>query len=535
MKFWKPIFALVLVIALLTGCAAPLSPVEKNLKAIAKLGESPDDNYRVWYEVFVYAFADSNGDGIGDLNGLRSKLPYLQELGVNGIWLMPIHPSTTYHKYNVSDYYAIDPDYGTLEDFQALLKECDALGIRVIMDLVVNHTGSEHPWFKEAVSYLQSLPQGAEPDSAQCPYLDYYSFVNFRDITSGYSMVTGTEYAYEAQFSYDMPDLNWDCPAVREEIEKVMKYWLDMGVAGFRIDAAKEFFSGRPAKNVEVLSWLQETSQRLKPGAYMVAEVWDSMQTITEYYESGITSIFDYPYGNSSGKVVNLLRGAGKETVVNQFAPSLQAAEEGYRTANPNFIDAPFLSNHDVGRIYGFMAADTNKMKLAGAVNLLMSGSAFIYYGEEIGMPGSGNDPSKRAPFLWNEEKTDGTCSPAPDCKLPKGYPLGSLAAQKEDETSVYNYYRQAIAIRKALPALSHGVLTTEEALNQGCVIAMRRTWNEDACIVLMNVQDSETQVDLSAYKDWQLAASLSADGGTIAQSGTALTLPPFAVAILRK
>ena len=147
----KSLLCCVLVLALLSGCASTVSTGEK-LEEIAQLGESPDDNYRVFYEIFVYSFCDSDGDGIGDFQGIISKLDYLQELGINGIWLMPIHPSTTYHKYNVSDYYAIDPQYGTMEDFEALIAECEKRDIHVIIDLVVNHSGSEHPWFKEAVA-----------------------------------------------------------------------------------------------------------------------------------------------------------------------------------------------------------------------------------------------------------------------------------------------------------------------------------------------------------------------------------------------
>ena len=146
---------------------------EQALSQINALGESPDDSFRTWYEIFVYSFRDSDGDGIGDLRGVMEGLDYLQELGVNGIWLMPVHPSTSYHKYNVSDYCAIDPDYGTMEDMEALLAACRERGIRVILDLVVNHTGSDHPWFREAVAYLQELGEG-EPDTAACPYAEYY-------------------------------------------------------------------------------------------------------------------------------------------------------------------------------------------------------------------------------------------------------------------------------------------------------------------------------------------------------------------------
>ena len=172
-------------------------------------------------------------------------------------------------------------------------------------------------------------------------------------------------------------------------------------------------------------------------------------------------------------------------------------------------------------------------MKMAAAMNLFMSGSAFIYYGEEIGMPGSGNDPSKRAPFYWNEARNEGTTDLPPECQLPEEYPLGSLEQQRGDDDSLYNYYRQAIAIRNSLPQMARGIPTAETALNAGCVSAYRKTWGEESCIVLMNISEEKTEVDLSAYADWQLAASLSADGGKIKWKGDTLQLPPWGVAVL--
>ena len=140
-----------------------------------------DDNYRTYYEVFVYSFYDSDGDGIGDLKGLTQMLDYINDgdpstttdLGCNGIWLMPIMPSTTYHKYDVIEYYDIDPEYGTLDDFKAFVAECEERGIRVMIDLVMNHSSSQHEWFQTACAYLRDLPAGAEPDVAECPYVDY--------------------------------------------------------------------------------------------------------------------------------------------------------------------------------------------------------------------------------------------------------------------------------------------------------------------------------------------------------------------------
>ena len=548
MKRMTRILCLLLSVLMLVGCApsganndssaAPGSSgavlatkTEQAISEIKSLGESPDDNYRTFYEIFVYSFCDSDGDGIGDLQGVISKLDYLQELGINGIWFMPIHPSTSYHKYNVSDYYAIDPQYGTMEDFEQLLAECKARDIHVIIDLVVNHTGSEHAWFKEAVAYLQNLPEGAEPDPQECKYLDYYFFS--KEEGKGSRPVNGTDWYYEGMFDFTMPDINLGSEATRAEIKNIMQFWIDKGVDGFRLDAAKEFYTGSVSKNVEVLSWIQETATSIKPDCYLVAEVWESFNQIAAYYESGITSIFNFAFGNTDGKITKVLQGAGNESVVTTYATALEKADTAYRASNPNYIDAPFLSNHDVGRIAGFAGRDENKMKMAAAMNLFMGGSVFIYYGEEIGMPGTGNDPSKRAPFYWNSARDNGTTNPPPECELPAEYELGSLEEQRGDDSSLYNYYRQAIAIRNALPQIARGVPTAEAALNTGCISAYRKIWGEEECIILMNINGEDAKVDLSAYGDWTLAASLSADGSKIKLKGDTLKLPAWGVAVL--
>ena len=549
MKRTARLICLLLVCVFLIGCApqgensestAPVNTgaayqnaerTEQALTEIAKLGTSPDDNYRVFYEIFVYSFCDSNGDGIGDLQGVISKLDYLQKLGINGIWFMPVHPSQSYHKYDVRDYYEIDPQYGTLDDMKQLLAECDARDIHVITDLVLNHTGDDHEWFLSACDYLRSLPAGAKPNANDCPYVDYYFFS--RESGPGYHKISGSQWYYEGQFSPDMPDLNLANETVRGEITDIMAYWFDLGVSGFRLDAAKEFYSGSPSKNIEVLNWIQTTAASLKEDAYLVAEVWEDFSNVTNYYTSGITSLFNFPFANSQGKIPTVVKGAGSATTVASFAKALAQADASYSGSNPNYIDAPFLSNHDVGRIAGFVGRDELKMKMAGAMNILMSGSCFIYYGEEIGMLGSGNDPSKRAPMYWNAERNNGTTNPPPQCELPEEYPLGSLADQENDDNSLWNYYRQVIAIRKALPVISHGRITVEDALNVNCVSAQRKTWNDQECIILMNINTVAAQVDLSAYGDWTVAATLSADGNEIVLNGTTLDMPAFGIAIL--
>ena len=555
MKRTARVLCLLLVCLLLIGCApegeytlitAPVSTgaaletlpsvqtaekTEQALAQIAQLGTSPDDNYRVFYEIFVYSFCDSNGDGIGDLQGVISKLDYLEELGINGIWFMPVHPSQSYHKYDVRDYYDIDPQYGTLEDMKQLLDECNARGINVITDLVLNHTGNDHAWFTTACDYLRNLPADVEPDVNECPYVEYYFFS--RESGPNWHAVSGSDWYYEGMFSPNMPDLNLANENVRGEIRDIMTFWLDMGVSGFRLDAAKEFYSGSPSQNIEVLNWIQSTAVSIDPEAYLVAEVWEDFSNVTNYYTSGITSIFNFPFGNANGKIPSVLRGAGSATTVASYAKALAQADAAYLASNPDYIDAPFLSNHDVGRIAGFVNRDEMKMKMAGAMNIFMGGSCFIYYGEEIGMTGSGNDPSKRAPMYWNAARDNGVTNPPPDCELPEEYPLGSLEEQRNNDASLWNYYRQAIAIRKALPVISHGRVSVEEALNVNCISAQRKTWNDQECIILMNVNTAAAQVDLSAYGDWMLAASLSADGNEIVLNGTTLELPAFGIAIL--
>ena len=219
-----------------------------------------DDNYRTTYEIFVYSFADSNADGIGDLKGITQKLDYIcdgddatdSDLGCNQIWVTPIMPSTTYHKYDVMDYKDIDPEFGTMADFEELIKESHARGIRVILDMVLNHSSSQHPWFKEATAYLKNHPEltaiyeengtddakGLVPIEAlekECPYLYYYNFT--QEQKTGYEKVNGTNWYYEARFWSEMPDLNLDCEKVREEISDITAFWIDKGVDGFRLDA----------------------------------------------------------------------------------------------------------------------------------------------------------------------------------------------------------------------------------------------------------------------------------------------------------
>ena len=364
----------------------------------------PDDNYRTTYEVFVYSFADSDGDGIGDLNGLYDNLGYINDgqpssgvdLSAGEIWLMPIFPSPTYHKYDTTNYMDVDPAYGTLEDFDKLLKECHARGINVILDLALNQTSTEHPWFLAAKEYLEKLPAGKDPVKDECPYVRYYTFS--REQYPGFVPMDDTWY-YEARFWEGMPDLNLSTPEVRNELSTIMKFWLDRGVDGFRLDAVTSYYTDNRDGNMEFMKWVADTVHGINPKAYLVAEAWTDQSSYASYYSTGVNSFFDFAYSGADGIIAQTAKG---NMSAKSFAESLANEENLYSSINEHFINAPFYTNHDMPRSAGYYAADDgNRTKLAGALNLLMTGNAFVYYGEELGMMGSGKDPNYRAPMYW--------------------------------------------------------------------------------------------------------------------------------------
>ena len=503
-----------------------------------------DDNYRTYYEVFVYSFFDSNGDGIGDLQGLISKLDYINDgddttdtdLGCNGIWLMPVNPSPTYHKYDVMDYYEIDDSYGTLDDFKQLLEECDARGIKVIMDLVLNHSSSQNPWFTEACSYLRELGDG-EPKAEDCPYFEYYHFS--KEKGAGCYEVEGTDWYYEAQFWSEMPDLNLDSEALREEIEKITKYWLDMGVGGFRLDAVKEFYTGNPQANIEFLNWFQESVKAQKADAYLVGEAWLDINSYAQYYESGIDSLFNFAFADQDGIISKVVNGSSAE----QYGAVNASLQETFGQYKEDYIDATFYTNHDMGRSAGYYAGENSEKqtKLAGAMNLLMSGSAFLYYGEELGMKGSGKDENKRAPMYWSKrDDMEGMCDGPADMDDFE-MKFDSLEEQEEDPTSIYQYYKKVIKIRNQNPEIARGeVEYLEDASNeQFCVL--RKSWEESEILLIFHTGVETEEIDVSGISingaeisPDSVRGALESGEEKIEVSDGTVTMPGYSVLILK-
>ncbi|MBE6019202.1 MAG: alpha-amylase, partial [Clostridiales bacterium] len=431
-KIRRLLCILLCVLLCLTGCRADRAS-----------GKAIDDKYRTTYEIFVGSFCDSNGDGTGDLNGIRSKLDYIQDLGFDAIWLTPVHPSSTYHKYDVDDHYAIDPAFGTMEDYEALLKECHERGIAVYMDLVLNHTSEDNEWFKAAADYLRELPADWEPDASYCKYFDYYNFS--REPADGYTQLEGTDWYYEARFWSEMPDLNLSSEAVRTEIRDIMAYWLGKGVDGFRLDAVTSYYEGDTAANTEFLSFLTETARGIDPDCYIVGEAWTDSDTISALYASGVDSLFDFPFAGQGGIIAKTLDGTYS---AKYYVRSMAQAEKAYGSANQDFVGAPFYTNHDVDRNAEYYPDDNGPVtKMAYAMSLFMTGNAFVYYGEEIGMCGAGRDENKRAPMYWSDDPGDpDMCAGPPDMdEVRMKYP--SLADQVDDDASMYNWFKEVIRV----------------------------------------------------------------------------------------
>ncbi len=557
-RTWKRLTLILLLCALLAACAAPAEPAEpappeepapeapapEETNWLSRPLNVPDDKYRTFYEIFVYSFFDSDGDGTGDLNGILRQLDYLNDgddatdtdLGINGIWLMPIMPSTTYHKYDTTNYTDVDPEYGTLADFQALLNACHDRGIRVILDLAMNHSSSQHPWFQAAVEYLRALPEGEEPDAGSCPYVDYYHFS--REGGSGYAPVSGTGWYYEAQFWSEMPDLNLENPAVRAEFEAIAGFWLDLGVDGFRLDAVKEFVTGSVSANVEILSWFNGYVKSVNPEAYLVCECWTDQTTYAQYYASGVDSMFDFVFADSDGVIASVLKGARKASA---YGKALEEEQALYASYNPDYISAPFYTNHDLGRTAGYYAGDSSEAqtKMGNAMNLLMSGTVFLYYGEELGMKGAGADENKRVGMFWSAD-------PAAEgmCRGPEGASVtmkfGSLAEQAQDPGSIYQYVRQAIRLRNQNPEIARGHVAYQDAYSSDRLCVITKSWEGRELLLVFNTGAEAASVDLTgltvqgkAVSELSVLGELLTGETPAERSGNTLTMPPYAILVL--
>lgn len=491
-----------------------------------------DDNYRNYYEIFVYSFYDSDGDGIGDLQGVIKKLDYIKEMGFNAIWLMPIHPSPTYHKYDVMDYCDIDEQYGTMEDFEQLVDECHKRGINLTIDFVVNHTASSHPWFTQACDYLKSLPEGATPSVEECKYFGYYHFSQEK-VDKTYAKVPGTKWYYEGSFWSGMPDLNYDSKELRAEFEEICKFWVEKGVDGFRVDAAMHIVESSREENNAILNWLYTTCTAMNPDFYMVSEVWTVIGTFEKYYESLTPSIFNFDAAQDIGYIMKAAKGY---MPAGDFIDKMISYDKRFSACNPNYIDAVFLTNHDIARLSEACVNNEKSMKLSMGIMSMMNGSIFVYYGDEIGLPGtSDKDENKRLPMIWSDRSDEGMTTGPAGCTIPRPN-FAAVEQQMEDETSILNYFKRALQLRNENPEIARGEIKKIESLCTDQYGAMTKTYEGSTIGIVINNKHEEVQITLtdSELADMNIRGYLTIDGEVITLKDGVLTLPAKSICVLK-
>lgn len=470
------IFTLVLS-GILCGCTGTYKDPTEGISAVAST-----DKYRNYYQIWIGSFCDSNSDEIGDFEGIISQLDYLNDgdpntgddLGVDGIWLSPMMPSYSYHKYNVEDYFDIDEDFGTLEIFDKFIAECDKRGIKVIIDLVVNHSASTHPYFVKA---CEELRQGKEDG-----YARYYNFS--KESSSVYSReVTGTDYYYEGQFTHEMPDWNLSYQGTRDYFEQVVKFWLDRGVDGFRLDAVK-YFTDANTDGEEFLSWFYNMAKKYNSDVYVVGEDWDSPSNVCDMYKSGIDSLFNFKFANTDGQYVTTAR-SGR---IKEFVSQLKKYNDNIAKRSKTAINANFLTNHDMVRV-GNMLEET-ELKFAASLYMLSPGNSFTYYGEEIGIeaPNTTNDASYRTAMIWdNDSLPDIYVNGVPKVEQNE---LGGVKQQLEDEDSLLNVYRRLIKIKNQNPEIARGTITDTVEFDDAKTAGYYVEYNSEKLLIIHNGSD---------------------------------------------
>ena len=437
----------------------------------------------VCYEIFVRSFADSDSNGVGDFNGLTSRLDYVndgnpatrKDLGASCIWLMPVAESPSYHGYDVADYYALDREYGTVADFKRFVAEAHRRGIKVLVDMVLNHASSEHPSFKAALA-----------DTAS-PYRAWYRFSPTPlgkgpwGMDAWHKSPVRDEYYYGVFWS-GMPDLNYESPSVREEAKKVATFWLrEMGVDGFRLDAIPYLteegtcLSGCPGTHAYLREYAAHIDS-VAPEAYTVGEAWGKVDTVLPYYPDQLTSYFAFELADSLvsgvrfGSAVHVLRGFLR----------LQDTMPPHRWS-------PLLSNHDGARVMTMLGGDMAKARLAATLLLTLPGLPFVYYGEEIGMTGDKPDPRLRTPMQWRPGHGTGFTTGAPWQNAQPDSQTTTVEAQDADSASLLNLYRTLIHLRKSNDALAVGRLVPLTT-GSSTVTAYLRREGDRAVLVVANL-----------------------------------------------
>ena len=484
------------------------------------------ENVDTCYQIFPISYADSTGDGKGDFMGIVENVEYLSEtLGIDCIWLNPFNPSTTYHKYDVTDYYGIDSDFGSMEDFDVFIETMHDHDILVLMDLVINHSSFDNPWFINS--------RRGEDASKR----DWYTWNDLDDrdafpSTEGWHAYGGSY--YYGSFWDRMPEFNYDNPEVREEMHNIAEFWLEKGIDGFRIDAARHIYDQNQyprGTNIrrESIDWFREFNHYVKqvnPDAFVVGEVWTSdAQYVAGFYE-GMDSNFNFRF---SEDIITTLQDGRDRGIIENLLDS----RSRYSESRDDFIDSVFITNHDQDRIMSELSGDVDKARQAAHILLTMPSIAWIYYGEEIGMTGEKPDPSIRQPFIWDN---DGTYSPE---GVQSGWDaihewdehnleLDGVAEQLDDEDSLLNSYIELIQLRREHAPLGAraSLETVDDSDNR--LLSYLRSDGESTYLIIHNLSRLDRSFDYNFTYEL-----IHASHPLITDDNGEITLEPLSTIIL--
>ncbi len=443
-------------------------------------------NETVFYEIFVRSFKDSDNDGIGDFKGLTEKLDYLNDgdptttddLGITGIWLMPIHEAGSYHGYDVIDYRSVAESYGGMADFKEFLDEAHKRGIKVIIDWVINHNSSQSEWFKNAVS---------------SPNAEYRNFYRWSQNDPGYDGPWGQKVWHQRNNNYyygvfwdGMPDLNYQEPRVQEEIFKASDFWLEeIGVDGFRLDAVK-FMVEEGQKLEDTQStftfWKDFTAnvKAVNPNAFSVGEAWTNTENVLNYVKDDrIDYCFEFDLAGNIMYAVN----EGK-------AENMYQQMQKMYNIYPHLQYGTFLANHDQNRIMDNFGREESKVKLAAAMYLTLPGIPYLYYGEEIGMTGTKPDEFIRRPMQWDDTQNAGFSAVSPWIGVGSNYRDFNVEKEATNPSSLLTTYKKLIHLRNNTKALQIGTYAPIPT-NNSRVFAFLRQHEGQNMIVIHNASTS--------------------------------------------
>lgn len=446
----------------------------------------------VFYQVFVRSFFDKVGnDGIGDFRGLIEKLDYLNDgnpettddLGIGALWLLPMMASPSYHGYDITNYYATKTEYGSMEDFEALLEACHARGIKVVIDHVMNHSSSQHPWFVQSRNNQNEFRDWYVWSATNPGFIGPWGQVVWHTHSSGF---------YYGVFWGGMPDLNYRHEPVKEEMLNASDFWLQKGVDGFRLDAIKYMIEdGTQVENTpETFALLEEFNQRFKaanPESFTVGEVWSGTSDIIPYVTGNkLDACFDFDLAD---RIISGVNNRNPSLIRNQI--------ENVVEAYPGQRYATFLTNHDINRVMDFFQNNQGKMRSAAAIYLTLPGIPFIYYGEEIGLNGSGPDEEKRKPMQWNTGPNAGFTTATPWRAVGSNFMSNNVATMQEQPGSLLNHYKKLIRLRNENNALKRGAYLPAQNSAATCLSYARR-YAQDVKVVIHNLGLNNAQPSIS-------------------------------------